>query len=299
MMQRTETPLKSGATWVDICDPSKNDLEQLVLEFSLPEELVQDTVNAKHLPKYELVSDAHWVILRLFDEHCAPTDYSLRDTTRKITLFWKGNILLSIHRSPLSVIEALKKGSSPNTAVSELFLSFFKKTILSFESPLEDIEEELQNLETNAMDEELPKDMLIAFHFMRNRLFTFKRLFWHTISIFQRLELPAEKNLRLKQQDIRETLNQFLFFADELSDDTNNLMNLELGLSTQRTNQVIRILTVFSVFFMPLTFIVGIYGMNFKVMPELDWPLGYLFSWLLMISVSVGIWIWFRRNKWL
>jgi magnesium transporter len=70
-------------------------------------------------------------------------------------------------------------------------------------------------------------------------------------------------------------------------------------MSAQKTNETIRVLTIFSVFFMPLTFIVGIYGMNFKVMPELQWAWGYPVVMVLMLVVTIAIYIWFKKKKWL
>jgi magnesium transporter len=82
-------------------------------------------------------------------------------------------------------------------------------------------------------------------------------------------------------------------------DDVNNLMNLYMSLSAKRTNEVMRVLTVFSVFFMPLTFIVGVYGMNFKFMPELSWRLGYPLVMIFMAIVTIIIYFWFKRKRWL
>lgn len=299
MTSRHETKLKDNVLWIDITSPSDADLEQLVIDHALPMELIQDTIDPKHLPKYEKLTDAHWAVIRLFDHESGDDDYSFKNVSRKITIFWKDSIFLSIHRASLPLIDSLKLETTANTSASELLLTFFRKAVLSFEMPLEQMEETLETLETHSMEEELTAEMLVTFHIMRNRLSTFKRLLWHTSSTFQRLEVPVEKNLKLRQNDIRETLNHFLFFSDELLEDTNNLIGLELSLSSQRTNQVIRILTIFSVFFMPLTFIVGVYGMNFKVMPEIDWAYGYLFVWVLMIGVTTGVWLWFKKNKWL
>jgi magnesium transporter len=79
----------------------------------------------------------------------------------------------------------------------------------------------------------------------------------------------------------------------------NQLLSIHFNVSTQRVNEVILVLTLFSVFFMPLTFIVGVYGMNFKVMPEIDWKYGYPAVWGLMVLVVLIIWQWFKRKKWL
>jgi magnesium transporter len=74
-------------------------------------------------------------------------------------------------------------------------------------------------------------------------------------------------------------------------------MNTYLSISDQKNNEVVRLLTIFSAFFLPLTFIAGVYGMNFDFMPELKWKVGYYFSISLMITVVIVIYFWFRKKK--
>jgi len=100
-------------------------------------------------------------------------------------------------------------------------------------------------------------------------------------------------------QDLIETADRLFFLADQLLENTNTLLSMHISLSSQRTNEVMRVLTLFSVFFLPLTFIVGIYGMNFKYMPELYHPLGYPLILFVMLLVVVGVFLWFRRKGWL
>lgn len=100
-------------------------------------------------------------------------------------------------------------------------------------------------------------------------------------------------------REMKDNFLQQVTIYDQLNEDINNLLSLYLSISGQKTNEVIRVLTIFSVFFMPLTFIVGIYGMNFEHMPELHWEYGYVFSIFLMILVTVLIYLWFKRKEWL
>jgi magnesium transporter len=67
----------------------------------------------------------------------------------------------------------------------------------------------------------------------------------------------------------------------------------------ERTNEIVRILTLFTAAFMPITFVAGVYGMNFARMPELTWRWGYLAAWGLMAALFVGTVVWFRRRRWL
>ncbi|WP_073410118.1 CorA family divalent cation transporter [Flavobacterium johnsoniae] len=90
-----------------------------------------------------------------------------------------------------------------------------------------------------------------------------------------------------------------MLLYDQVQEDANNLLNIYLSLSARKTNDVMKLLTIFSVFFMPLTFIVGIYGMNFRYMPELESPLGYPLTMLVMVLVCGVIFFWFKRKKWL
>jgi magnesium transporter len=76
-----------------------------------------------------------------------------------------------------------------------------------------------------------------------------------------------------------------------------SLENLYLSSVGQRTNEVVRTLTVFSAIFLPLTFIVGLYGMNFKVMPELEWAWGYPMALVLMAIVAASMIFWMRQKK--
>ena len=74
---------------------------------------------------------------------------------------------------------------------------------------------------------------------------------------------------------------------------------MQLSLSSQKTNQVMRTLTVFSAFFLPLTFLVGVYGMNFEYMPELTQRWGYPAVWVVMVLITIGIYTLVRRRGWL
>jgi magnesium transporter len=99
--------------------------------------------------------------------------------------------------------------------------------------------------------------------------------------------------------DVRDQHLRIVTLYNAVLEDVNNLMNIYLSLAAQKTNDVMKILTVFSVFFLPLTFIAGIYGMNFTYMPELKQHWGYPAVWLLMAAIVVTIYFWFKRKKWL
>jgi magnesium transporter len=133
---------------------------------------------------------------------------------------------------------------------------------------------------------------------LKRRVNLMKRLLWQTMGVIHKMKPPFERNAPLFQ-DASENAESYHFYADELLEEVNNLLSIHLSMASHKTNEVMRVLTVFSAFFLPLTFIVGVYGMNFEHMPELKSKYGYLAVMLVMLGVSTTIFIWFRRRGWL
>jgi magnesium transporter len=124
-----------------------------------------------------------------------------------------------------------------------------------------------------------------------------RRLLLLTSEVVNALQHRQKKSNDL--QDIRDTQAKLQLFYDLLSEDAQNLVSTYMSYSAQKTNEVMKVLTIFSAYFLPLTFIVGIYGMNFRYMPELESVYGYPAVILGMIIIFVLIYAWFRRRKWL
>ena len=104
----------------------------------------------------------------------------------------------------------------------------------------------------------------------------------------------------------RDFVDRLLFYAEEINENVTMLLSLHLSLSSHqtnvasfRTNEVMRVLTVVSIFFLPLNFIAGLYGMNFEYMPELKDPNGYYYILGIMGIVSGGLFYWMYRKGWM
>ena len=122
---------------------------------------------------------------------------------------------------------------------------------------------------------------------MRRQVTLCKRLLWRTVDVTQRM-VPAAGRAATLFRDVQENAESYHFYADELLDDANTLLSVQLALASHRTSEVMRVLTVFSVFFLPLTFIVGVYGMNFDFMPELRERWGYpaVLGFMAMVTLA-------------
>ena len=139
--------------------------------------------------------------------------------------------------------------------------------------------------------------MLKKLYFIKRKIDVIRRILILTYDIIDHIDSPQSGTAYTR--DTRDMYIRMTNIFDSLSDNTNQLLTIYFSVSAQKTNEIIRVLTLFSVFFMPLTFIVGIYGMNFDFMPELKWRLGYPAVLLSMAIVTIVIYLWFRKKGWL
>jgi magnesium transporter len=100
-------------------------------------------------------------------------------------------------------------------------------------------------------------------------------------------------------RDLRERINQVSENVEIAIDTCSSLLDLHLTLMSHKTNEVMKVLTVMSAIFLPLSFIAGLYGMNFENMPELKMKMGYYYTVYGMIFISVGLLTWFKIRKWI
>ncbi len=292
--------------WLDLVEPTRADLEDVAVRYGLTATAVQDCLDPEHLPKFERFNGTTFAILRAHDEKSDPTADTVQALTRKVAIFWGTEFLLTIHRKDQPYLHQVMdhwQGRShlyPDgpALVTDLLVDLTNAVVLSYEAPLVHSETLVDGFESKLMAEHDVTMLLGDMYHMKRRLALTKRLLWRTLSIAPRLPAAGERSAAAIQ-DLRENAEGMHFYSEELLDDVNNLLSMQLALAAHRTNEVMQVLTVFSAFFLPLTFIVGIYGMNFVHMPELPHPLGYAAVWGVMALVSLLIWRWFRRRGWL
>jgi magnesium transporter len=294
----------TGVTWIDVTAPTPDELNVLAKQQGLHPMAVEDSLDPWHLPKFERIEDATFMILRVYGERPERTGNTAQDMTRKIAIFSRGDTVITIHRSALPVCELLERDhphlhqNGDRCSPSCLLVSLAHRVLESYDRPLEDAEETLGRFEAQLFDRRTRSPGLARVHALKGTVGTIRRLMWLSQQVLQKAVPPSERSAPLFQ-DLREAADSYLFYSEQLLEEAQNLIAMHLAVASHRTNDVMRILTVFSAFFLPLTFIVGIYGMNFEYMPELHRPWGYFAVLLGMAGLSLGIWVWFRRRGWL
>ena len=165
----------------------------------------------------------------------------------------------------------------------------------SFKKPTIEISNKITEIEKTIFLKDYRVVLIEELYYIKTQSRILKKI----LSITETTILKSQDKYKVSYiyQDIQDQLLNLLTVNEESVENSTQLMNTYLSLSDQKNNEVVRLLTIFSVFFLPLTFIAGIYGMNFKFMPELNWKLGYGFALSLMAIVVIVIYLWFRRKK--
>jgi magnesium transporter len=303
---RRELPVarEPGYRWVDLVDPAEAELVAVARELGFHPAVVQDSLDPEHLPKIERFDGRTFVIVRAFDEGCGDDAVTVQEVSRKVAIFLAEGTMVSVHRRDQPYLLALQErwaaaSASPGPCQPDLLVDLVGAAVETFGRPLERAEDRLDALEERLFSRPEPTADLEELHFLKRRISSFKRLLWHSLAVIQRLpDQPVGRHAALFQ-DLHETAESYYFYADELLESANNLLSLQLSLASHRTSDVMRVLTIFSVFFLPLTFLVGVYGMNFRHLPELQWRWGYAMIWGVMLVVTALIYSWFKRRGWM
>jgi magnesium transporter len=295
-------------TWVDLVHPTREELANMARKYGLHPTSVEDSLDPEHLPKYERIGTTTFMIVRAIDTAAQDDCSTLHEMTRKVAIFYGPDFLVTIHRSDqpflTEIIESYRNPSPPDGAerrqsfLPRVLIEVVNGAVATYQRPLEDAEGDIDQFEATVFGEHEFAGLLRRIYLVKRRVTLMRRMLSHTLDAVKKL-VPGSEPAAPLYQDLRENVESMHFYADELVEDVNNLLSIQLALASHRTNEVVRVLTVFSVFFLPLTFIVGIYGMNFHFMPELRTRWGYPAVWLVMGLVTLAIYLWFRRRGWL
>ena len=299
-MAKKEQELSTQVKWVNLTDPTAEEIQELSVQYGLNEHTVRDCMEPEHLPKYELNDDKHFLILRFYSHNFNSTMTTIQEMTNKLAIFFTEDYIITIHKAPVPFLEMLrKKLVEPGKCVttSELLTRIVWQALETFDNPVNRLSEQIDFYENQIILKKNTVDPMEPLYFIKRQASIAHKVLMLMQEPINHLLVKAGEEAAV--QDVRDQALKMQTLYNQALEDVNNLTNLYLSFAAQRTNDVMKILTIFSVFFLPITFIVGLYGMNFKFMPELDQRWGYPAVLLIMVVVTVITYLWFKRKKWL
>ncbi len=290
----------NGFEWIDITNPSTDELKYISQKYGLHQYTLMDCLEPDHLPKYEVLETAHFIITRMLIKGDKERLFTLQEMSTKVAIFFNDLYIITIHRLEQPFLEEIKRkevDSGRCKTTIQLVTNIMWHVLHSYEQPGYKLSEQMEFSESNIFLKTITPGMLKELYYLKRKASTGKKLLTLTVDVINPIQHNTTANSAL--QDVKDLNHKLINMYDQVEEDVQNLLNIYLSLSAQKTNDVVKILTIFSVFFMPLTFIVGIYGMNFEFMPELKKRWGYPAVLALMAIVVVVIYAWFKRKKWL
>lgn len=307
--------------WLDVVEPTREELTELAAEYGLHLTAIEDSLQPEHLPKYEFVgggegaeatAEAIFLIVRAYDEQARAEATTVQQLTRKLAIFVTSKVLLTIHRQDQEYIAKVRDKWSTRAVKAEslghIVNDLLRGVIDTYDRPLADLLEGQTRLESRTFHKVGGDEVLEDGYFVRRRASVYSYMLSLTADILPNLSTMKfiSKASRPFFRDLKDKCDRLAFYADDIRDNIDNILGLHLALSAQttnaashRTNEVMRLLTVFSAFFLPLNFIASIYGMNFQFMPELSWEFGYYMTLTVMAAVATGIFVWFKKKGWM
>jgi magnesium transporter len=285
------------ATWIDITDPTHEELKGFSEKFNLDYYTLADCLEPAHLPKKETLPDFTFIILRVYDDK-AQNPSSIQQMSHKIAIFYNEKVVLTVHRVHAAIIEEIRsKYLEPGiiSDPSEIVTKIMYYAIKSYEPNAISLSEKIDRMEKLVFVGRQTRITLENLYYLKNTC----RLNRRIISLSKDVIMQHTSTERDASalQDVKDLLQKLSLSFDETHDDSANLSTIYLSIVSLKTNDVMKLLTIFSVFFMPLTFIAGIYGMNFEFMPELRWKFGYPLILLVMSLISLIIFLWFKKRR--
>ncbi|MEY3644616.1 MAG: hypothetical protein RLZZ207_1311, partial [Bacteroidota bacterium] len=278
--------------WLDLENPILVELTEIIKPYGLNPHLIQDLVQVGHLPKLEKVGEFTFLLLRAFSAKTNGKLTTIPELSNKIGFFFTDEILITVHQKPFHFLDEVS-GHFENP--ESLILKIIGKMLETYEAPANWLSEEMDHFESAVFLGRKKRFSVEELYFAKAKARACKKVLHLTQTLL--LHLTVQQSNEVQLQDLKESVSSLILQFEDFLDEANSLLNIYLSSNSQKTNEVVKLLTVFSAFFLPLTFLVGVYGMNFKFMPELNWEYGYYLTWGIMISISIVIFIWFKLRK--
>lgn len=309
-MAQTEMQLNSFK-WTDYTNPDREVLSQIAGELGLENKVLFNCLDSDYLPHIENYSRAQFLILRMMEPESKSDADSVQELTTKIAIFMSRDKekLVTIHRLPLSDVSDVKAKISEMGAEkitrSKFIGLFYEQVSLGFDRPLTELETKLHYFEENLFSSKKSRRFLQDGFYLKRKASAFKKVLRLTLDLQAKLNAQDDFLIDHFQQS-KDRLERSLFYAEDVFDNAQSLLNLHMAIESQktneasfRTNEIMRVLTVLTIFFLPLNFVAGVFGMNFQNLPLLANPEGFFISIVIMVLISGALWLYLLKQGWL
>jgi len=279
-------------------------IEKIGQHFNIHPLTLEDILNVNQRPKMEDFDKYIFYVLKMltFDQEAG------KILSEQVSFILMDNYLVSFQEKKGDVFQSVPerlrndKGRVRKMGPDYLVYSLIDAIVDHYFIVIEDIAEIIESLEEEIVSNPTQQTSS-SLHKIKRELIFLRKSLWplrELISSTQRGESKLISSVTLLYfRDLYDNVVQILDMLESYRDIITGMIDIYLSSLSNRMNEIMKVLTVIGTIFIPLTFLVGVYGMNFKYMPELKWPWSYPIVWGVMIFVGVSLFVLFKRKKWI
>ncbi|HKG45586.1 MAG TPA: magnesium/cobalt transporter CorA [Pyrinomonadaceae bacterium] len=296
---------ESAVIWVDMESPTEADEQVLLDVFEFHPLTVEDCRENRHYPKIEDFEGYIYFIVHGVRADTSPDRFN----TIELDGFLGRNYVITYHHDMFRSINNVKQLLRTTPVACQRGPAFLLHQILDqvvdFYSPvLDDFDDRIDRLEENIFTLKSPNNAILTeIMALKRSVLRLRRISIKQMDILLRMSRGEfaliSADMRPFYRDVHDHLVRVVDLSESYRDLISGSMEAYLSVVSNRLNEIMKVLTIFSAIMLPLTFIAGVYGMNFDHMPELHSTYGYYAVWIIMIVVAVGMLLFFRKRGWI
>lgn len=280
-------------------------IEKLGSRFKIHPLVLEDILNPNQRPKVEEYENSIFIVLRMF--------YFDKDSSEilseQMSIILGSGYIITLQEKAGDVFDGVRdrlragKGRIRKKGADYLAYALIDSIVDSYFEILESIGETIENLEEILISDPKQENSHMI-HKLRREMIFLRKSIWPTrevVNVLQRRELPfVMEETTIFLRDVYDHTIQVIDTIESFRDVISGMLDIYLSGLSNRMNEVMKVLTIIATIFIPLTFVAGVYGMNFEHFPELYWDWIYPYGfWFFIIAVAGGMIIYFKRKKWL
>ncbi|RIO03906.1 magnesium/cobalt transporter CorA [Mammaliicoccus sciuri] len=284
--------------WVDLNEPTKEESEILVDYFNFHPLSVEDATQVQQRPKFKQYDDYQFIVFHALDLKTLESE--------EVDIFIGDDFIVTFHRERYEEIDTIKRKLFNETIEinepKDILLHILDDIVDNYFPFIYDIEDKVFNFEDRHNLDITTKTLIDDTFDLRQELLIIKRTVQPMKDLVYRMR--EGKVLHLNEQQflyithINDHLMKQMEMVDSSREMTSDIRDNYISLNSFKMNNIMKILTIYSVVFMPLTLFAGIYGMNFTNMPELEWHDGYYIVLVIMAVIAIIMLIVFKKKRW-
>lgn len=295
----------SAVIWVDMEHPTEVDERVLLDVFNFHPLTVEDCRENRHYPKVEEFHQYIYFIVHGVTADTSPDHFN----TIELDGFLGPNYVITYHHEMFRSIDNVKQQLRTTPVACQRGPAFLLHQILDqvvdFYSPvLDDFDGRIDQLEDDIFTLKRPNNEILSeIMDLKRSVLRLRRISVKQMDILHRMSRGEfaliQEDMRPFYRDVHDHLVRVVDLAESYRDLISGSLEAYLSVVSNRLNEIMKVLTIFSAIMLPLTFIAGVYGMNFDNMPELHSKYGYYAVWIIMAVVAVAMLFFFKRRGWI